>query len=375
MPPNSLLSLSKWQAAQVAMLYYFTSLEFLYSLHGLVTKFIDGSVDPVLDLAKEQERDTLLSDPVWGTRRTSENWANYAWPMLKDLQVALAKTISARQAARFHRPGVVEHLRGVEQFSLEWTTPDEEHAFGEALALIGRLGTCWDDIFAHDEKSRLNDFNLTLNHDEFFAASHDRIPKFKIRQDICALTGEVPPRTGVYIAADDPHATPQFAFCEGQGRSLREANTFTEIGLAALAYVGRRDLWRNDAKMLEFAKLPRYAALFHDEIVIEGEEYEEVASEVVADVAFTSHPATWFFVEPVEGEFDNMDDGDEQAAQSPQPVHRIVGGESCVVAGYYFTPAMPGARRYFSSGELTPAFDAKYGHTFWQWDTNQERGN
>ena len=51
---------------------------------------------------------------------------------------------------------------------------------------------------------------------------------------------------------------------------------------------------------------------------------------------------------------------------------RMPGGESCPQAGWWFTPALKGSRRYFKQGEVMPVIEGSdYGSTFWQWDVDQ----
>lgn len=48
------------------------------------------------------------------------------------------------------------------------------------------------------------------------------------------------------------------------------------------------------------------------------------------------------------------------------------GGQPCPQAGWWFTPAKQGSRRYFNSGEVMPIIEGSdYGATFWQWDIDQ----
>ena len=56
----------------------------------------------------------------------------------------------------------------------------------------------------------------------------------------------------------------------------------------------------------------------------------------------------------------------------PSGPSRTPGGEACPQAGWWFTPALKGSRRYFKHGEVMPVIDGSdYGSTFWQWDVNQ----
>lgn len=73
------------------MLYEYSSIEYLTKLIQLVNQLIVGIVDPVLTAAAAQGWDALLKSPRWRIRDTPENWANNAWPFLKELQASLAK--------------------------------------------------------------------------------------------------------------------------------------------------------------------------------------------------------------------------------------------------------------------------------------------
>ena len=46
-------------------------------------------------------------------------------------------------------------------------------------------------------------------------------------------------------------------------------------------------------------------------------------------------------------------------------------GEPCPEAGWWFTPAKTGSRRYFRQGEVMPTLGGDYGETFWQWSPDQ----
>ncbi|PKO38685.1 MAG: hypothetical protein CVU31_18540 [Betaproteobacteria bacterium HGW-Betaproteobacteria-4] len=49
----------------------------------------------------------------------------------------------------------------------------------------------------------------------------------------------------------------------------------------------------------------------------------------------------------------------------------IPGGQSCPEAGWWFTPAKSGSRRYFKQGETMPSLGGDYGDTFWQRSPDQ----
>jgi hypothetical protein len=51
----------------------------------------------------------------------------------------------------------------------------------------------------------------------------------------------------------------------------------------------------------------------------------------------------------------------------------VPGGEPCPEAGWWFTFALPGSRRYFEKGEVMPVIKGNsFGDTNWQRDSNQQ---
>lgn len=56
---------------------------------------------------------------------------------------------------------------------------------------------------------------------------------------------------------------------------------------------------------------------------------------------------------------------------APKSRPNVPGGQPCPEAGWWFTPAKTGSRRYFKQGETMPSLGSDYGHTFWQWASEQ----
>jgi len=50
---------------------------------------------------------------------------------------------------------------------------------------------------------------------------------------------------------------------------------------------------------------------------------------------------------------------------------RCEAGQPCPRAGFWFTPAQAGSRRFFAAGEVMPSVGGDYGVTIWQWDQHQ----
>jgi hypothetical protein len=362
--------LGPWRKKQAAMLYHFASLEYLKGLHLMVSNLVNGIVDPLLIRAKAQNRDSVLTDPRWGSRDTSENWSNNAWPFLKDFQSSLVKDIAGRAFERYHITSANECLRGIGEFSMRWATIEEEQQFMEIVKAISEYASNIDDTLNDYHDSRWTDSGFAHSYKKFMT-EHRHIPRFQVRKDITGESGKVPSRTGVYVAQDDPHAALQFAWTGNGGGRLRPSQTFNEIGLAALAAVGRQDLWFDDEKMFEFAMQGPYVETFRPTIYMLGEENRDFASLAISQNGYVERPCKWYFVEIVNGEFESIDDISisEPVAQISA---RISGGEACQQPGYYFTPARADSRRLFALGEIAPEYLSQYGKTIWQWDTKQE---
>lgn len=363
-------TLGSWQRKQAAMLYFYSSLEYLTRLQKMVSKMIDNIIDPSIELAVKERRDDRLASKKLGRRDTVENWSNNAWPFLKDLQISLLHDVIARSNGEYSTTSVMDRLRGMGEYSTVWATSAEEEKFATALANISAYSLPHDQTL-EDSYNAWDDFSLTKQFQEF-AADRVVIPKFRIRRDITASTGQLPPKTGVYIATDDPNATLQFVWNSGRGAQLRPANTFNDIGLAALIEVGRDDLWLNDQKMFAFAMNGKNAETFRSNLTYGGSEWTKAASGTVAMSAFQTTPSTWAFVEICPGETESIVSNCRSVAAHDEGTQRIEGGSKCIHAGYYFTPSIEHSRRFFKMGERTPDIRSSYGKVFWQWDDSQE---
>lgn len=367
---TSNLPLTPWQQKQAAMLAYFSSMDYLVGLQKLVTCIISGVVDPALDDSTNQNRDALLVSSRWGARNTSRNWSDYGWPFLKDLQASLAKDIASRGSGVYTMTAVNECLRGVEQFSLEWMTPGEQRIFTQAIQEINDWASPLDLTMANWMSSAWDDYCFAYYYPAFAARCHTA-PRYRILTETAYPTGSVPPRTGIYISKDDPFAALQFASSGTSGIALRKASGFNDLGHAALAAVGRESLWFDDQKMFDFATSPAFAPILRDDVFWDGVACPDLARSAVARKALTLRDSDWYFVEPIAGEFDSLADLGTETPPFQERV-RIVGGEKCIEAGFYFSPSYPNSRRYLSAGETAPIVDNGYGKTFWQWDLNQK---
>lgn len=361
------LELSRWQAIQATLLYHFASLDFLKGMQNAMDE-LAVHVESILDLAATQGRDRHLKSPRWGSRDTSENWTNNAWPFLKDLQLTTRRQIAERAFEKFNITGFNQFDRARSEFSMNWTTPDEELEVDSLVENVASYARYIDQTL--DKYSTTNgwsDFSLTCAWSQF-KESFNRIPKYRIRFDVKAKTGTMPPRTGVYVSDSDQNATLQFAWHGSPCGKLLLGSTFNRLGLDALTEVGRADLWIDKGKMLQFARThKRDRLLTEDPFLEESLQDADLAPSLIARNVDAEVDCAWYYVEVIEGEYEEID---SKVAQAPDAI-RVPGGEACPVSGYYFTPAKPGSRAFFAKGTIMPRLDSRYGLAIWQWDLDQ----
>ncbi|MCP1574576.1 hypothetical protein [Herbaspirillum rubrisubalbicans] len=300
--PNPSFEIGLTQKKHVSLLYHFASLSYLQGLQDRLRSLMQF-IDPTLDKAKLQGRDALLTNSRWGTRDTSENWANNGWPFLADFELSVAKQIAQRAFEVYSFTDAYNCGRGLSEYSLNWMTPEEEDEFQSRF----------DDLYlyAHNIDRTLkkfnvaggwNDFGLTLCLAEHPEALSDATA-LRLRGDITAHSGTTPPRTGVYLPLDDPHGTPQFCWTGNPPGKLKKCSTFNDLGLEVLASVGRQALWLDEYRMNQFVQShlqdPRLVA---DPYFKESIKKPKLAASLVAGQAFTSRPCDWIYVEQLHGQ-------------------------------------------------------------------------
>jgi hypothetical protein len=358
--------LSKSQKTQVTLLYHFASLGYLKELRLKLNRLM-VAIDPTLDLAEMQRRDPLLTSSQWGTRDTSKNWGDNGWPILADFEQSIAMQIAKRASESYAITEANNCERGLSEISTEWMTPDEQDDFDNQFQAISAHAKNLDDtINQHERAGRWDDFSLTLAASEYRHII-DQAPLLRIRPDIVCNSAATPIRTGVYLPADDPHGTPQFCWVGNPPGVLLESNTFNDLGLEALATIGRDELWLNETRMLAFAQQhandPRLTQdPFFDDSISDA----DLAPSLVARNAFTSRPCHWIYVEQIHGERENWTE--VESVQSDIKGIRVAAGMACPEPGYYFTPAKENSRRFFAAGEVMPNVVGDYGVTIWQKD-------
>ena len=318
----TIIGLTAWQKKQATLLYYFSSMDYL---KGLQDRLLDLRTldESTIGKSRAEARDKLLQSARWGDRNTTKNWVANAWGFLEAFQRSIARDIADRASQTYHVTGAYQCGRGMDEYSKLWTTPAEQKRFDamfeELSRYAGNIDKTMDKTY---HVSRWTDFGLTmkwLKHaDEF-----PMLPKFTVRTDLAGESGQVPPRTGVYMSSDDPDASLQFAWTGGGTGWLVDSSTFNDLGKAALSAVGRTKLWVDRKAMLDFVLANLDRPELKSDPDLADSKNEHLAPSLVALNAFTSHPSRWYYVERVDGEFEPIETSAAKARTIPRlPVGR-----------------------------------------------------
>lgn len=365
-----LVALTSWQKRQATLLCHFASFDYLKGLYERVHR-LQYYADTILNKSRTEGRDKFLRDERWGDRGTSENWSNSAWRFLTDFGLSVIRDIADRQSQIYSITGANQCARGMAEFSLQWMTHAEEKEFDEALQAVVRYASFIDSTMnTFQRDGRWDDFGFFMAWKEH-SPQFTNFPKFKICEDIIGETGKVPPKTGVYVSADYPEGSLQFAWNGDRHGKLRECSIFNRLGLKALAAVGRSKLWLDGNAMLEFVQDNSEAPELLEDSYFAKSHTPVLAPSLVARNAFTSAPSKWYYIELIEGEFEPFDNECEPDQPRTLSQRSFASGEMCKVDGFYFTPAS-GSRRRLKAGDFFPELNSAYGKTIWQWDVNQD---
>lgn len=362
------MNLTQWQKKQVALLYHFSSLGYLEGLRDRL-RALRVFAEGLLDENEAKGRDEFLKSKRWGSRNTGENWANNAWPFLGDFQRSIANNIADRRSDKYHRTGAYQCSRGISESSVQWMAPEEQVQFDRMFEELSEYALYIDETMDRTGvATRWDDFGLTMawqRHTDQFPV----LPKLRALTDIAAASGQLPPKTGVYVSMDDPDATPQFAWTGSPEGRLLDATSFNETGKAALAAVGRTKLWVDGDAMLRFVLQNLSNPDLTGDPFFDESKTPDLAPSLVAQNAFAEHASRWCYVELIQDEVEQIE---TQVDVVKQETLRFGAGEYCQREGFYFSPADVHSRRHFQSGEQFPDLRSAYGETIWQRDGTQD---
>ena len=359
-PKTTTYHLSLWQKRQAAMLYYYSSLDYLKALKPKIEELI---VMAEMLLERRSILDPLMVSERWGVRDTAANWSSGGFPALITFREGTMWDIAKRADQCYGITGANQCARLLREYSMQWATQEQEEEFRERAEEVFKYAGKIDGV-ARQRWSDVTFWFIWERNKQLFP----HLPKFKVHLDIEGETGVVPARTGVYVPQDDPLGALQFGWTGGGDEMfepLQKCQTFNDIGLGALKAVGRAGLWGDEAGLATFIQQTPYAIAFPRS--------DDSAQYQVQCESFTERPCKWYFVELLEGEFEESDPDAMADAPGTEPLHppRKSSGEPCPQAGWWFSSASVHSRRYFRDGAIFPRLEGDYGYTFWLWSPDQ----
>ncbi|MDM1292603.1 hypothetical protein HXZ72_14500, partial [Acinetobacter indicus] len=92
----------------------------------------------------------------------------------------------------------------------------------------------------------------------------------------------------------------------------------------------------------------------------------ELTPSLISRNAFTSFDSSWYFVELIEGEFEDI--GGEDVDTFATPDLKVIGGELCPRTGYWILSNDKGKRLYFTKGTVMNKSSKDWGEEYWVYD-------
>lgn len=297
--------LSQWQKKQAALLYYFSSATYLDGLserlHSLRI-FAEGSSY----VCEDEDRNKARRKSKSQRRKNAENLKINTWPFLGDLQRSISQSSIERKRNIYRTTGVYQCARGMSECSIQRMTHEAQDQFDHMFENLYAYAQYIDDTMDRTvHSSHWTDFGLTLAWERHQAA-FPVLPRFRTITDVVCESGQMPPKTGVYVSLNDSDATLQFAWNGNAIGKLLAGTTFNKVGRAALASMGRAKLWTDGDAMLRFVLENLSFPDLKQDSFFEESQTAELAPSLVARNAFKSNPSRWCFVELIKNEFEEI---------------------------------------------------------------------
>ena len=362
--------LTRFQKQSIALIYYVTSKPYLEMLLTKLDELIEYT-GGVIDLADQQYRDRVLLQEGWGMGDTSANWSTYAYPSLLDFRLGLIRIIEETKQEKYCWTPAYNTARMLGEFQPNWMSEEEEADFKTRFDELYRLCSYYDSFVKPPKSWSL--FNLFEVINELGLFDH-KVPKFKVRNDIRVNSGESIPKTGVYIPVGDRYGAPQFAWTHEETGTfergwLEKCETINALGKQLFSKFNEYTAWTPSEELRAFAIENLKKKKIDDNFGYVKFGYDRqlrLAPSLIARNVFTTFDCSWYFVELVDGEFEDI--GREETEVFVTPDLKVIGGELCPRTGYWILSSQKEKRLYFTKGTLIPKYNKDWGEEYWVFD-------
>ncbi|RKG53868.1 hypothetical protein D7V64_05485 [Acinetobacter cumulans] len=365
--------LTRFQKQSIALIYYVTSRPYL---EKLLTKLDDliQYTGGVVDLADQQYRDRVLLQEGWEMGDTSANWSTYAYPSLLDFRLGLIRIIEETKQEKYGWTPAYNTARMLGEFQPNWMSEEEEEGFKTRFDELYRLCSYYDYCVKPPRSWSLYIlFEVTK---ELGIFDHN-VPKLKIRTNIRVNSGEIIPKTGVYIPIGDQYGSPQFAWTHQESDTfergwLEKCETLNALGKQLFSKFNEYTAWIPSEELRAFAlENIKRKKIVDDWNYMQAENAVqiELAPSLLANNVFSGVDCSWYFVELVEGEFEEL--GGEGSDIFVVPDLKVLGGELCPRTGFWVLSNNSDKRLFFTKGTSIPKYNKHWGDEYWVFDGDE----
>ncbi|WP_269792298.1 hypothetical protein [Stenotrophomonas sp. Iso1] len=359
------IELNPWHKRQAALIHHFTSMAYLKSILPRAEHLI-AMADAMLE--ERSHLDAMgIAHANWNQTSTAIHFATHAYPALVEFRDGIVEDIALRAFERYGPAGENQCARMLSEYAprLIWATDEQEVSFKAEAERAFRYAAGLSGYVTRP--GMVHDLAFWLD----WNAGHinrQRVPRFRVRTDLVGVSGKTPPRTGVYVPKDEPYGALQFAWTGGYGE-LDDVYDLNHFGMMVLQRVGRKGLWGDTDALYRMLDENRGMNRAGWEQITAADSKHSAPH--IARMMFESHPCEWYFVEMIEGEYEDID-GTYAGTGGPSVQQtRVPARKPCPRAGWWYTPAQIG-RRYFKQDDVFPVIaNSDWGDTFWLWALDQ----
>lgn len=377
---SNTFELTPWQKRQAAIIQYYTDVARLHELLERIEGFM-FLPEPVEMMQPEEFAPHDVSALTIEAPRMNGDSAIVAFR--KSVLVRIHKV----QQDKYGSVASHQCAKLLEEFAPPslWPTIEEGQKFHEdferqVLQFAGSINAYLDRYRCHGDAYFDSRWQDVVALKEF-----EQLPRFRVRTDVVAESGQPVPRTGLYVPQDDPLGVVQLAWTGDQDGQLAPCVTFSDYALQALQFVGIGSLWTAQKDIFYFVQQSQFQdTLQVDPITCERVTTAEEACRVLMDHAEAERPCQWYFVECVDDELEHRDhhyrgSPNERAywdakLRADVGGGRALGGQACPRSGYWHVPARAYSRRFFQQGQIMPMIFTDVGTAIWLWDEPQQEG-
>ena len=187
-------------------------------------------------------------------------------------------------------------------------------------------------------------------------------------------SGESIPKTGVYIPVGDRYGAPQFAWTHEETGTfergwLEKCETINALGKQLFSKFNEYTAWTPSEELRAFAIEYLKKKKIDDDFGYVKFDYDRqlrLAPSLIARNVFTTFDCSWYFVELVDSEFEDI--GREETEVFVIPDLKVIGGELCPRTGYWILSSQKEKRLYFTKGTVVPKYNKDWGEEYWVFD-------